>query len=75
MAIKKRKPVIPGYFTRDEAAAEMRITPQGIDHHAREGLLSAVMIGRSPLFPQEQVDALVSQKNAGTLKRGPKAST
>ena len=72
---KSSPTTIPGYYTRDEAAAALDIEPQGVAHHVNAGRLTPVMVGRSPLFPRGEVDALAAEKKAGNLKPGPKKST
>lgn len=76
MATKsKSATTLKEFYTRDEAAAILEIEPQGVSHHVNKGRLNPVMVGRSPVYPKSEVEALAAEKKAGNLKPGPKKST
>jgi excisionase family DNA binding protein len=63
---------MPEFYTPDELAALLRVTPQAIYNWIREGLITSVKIGRVRRIPATEVERLIRE---GTQPRRESGTT
>ncbi|GAA1593230.1 hypothetical protein GCM10009789_54070 [Kribbella sancticallisti] len=59
------RPPVPGYLTRTQCAAAYETSVDTIKRRTKDGLLTPVRVGRSLLYPVDQLDRVLGEQGRG----------
>lgn len=54
---------LPNFYTREELATKLKVSPRTIDRWEKEGKITAKRVSRTVRFSEEQVKRLLSDEN------------